>query len=83
MSNIEYINFGSGIPTSVNDILQEIEIIINMKLNVKSDLSKFRKDETAIEYCDNKKLQSLTGWKPMYNLHDGLKETIEAFFSEK
>ena len=76
-SNVEYINIGSGIPVSVEDILQEIESIIGKKLFVISDKEKFRMDETSVEYCDNTKLRELMGWSQSYSLHDGLEKVID------
>ena len=82
-STVEYINIGSGIPISVNDILLEFEMLLGKKLSVKQQRERMRKDETSIEYCNNSKLKKLTNWQPKYSFHDGLKNVINWFFNEK
>ncbi len=76
-SPVDYVNIGSGIPISVGDILSEIEDIIGRKIEVQVDTSRFRNDETSIEFCKNEKLMDLTGWKPQVSLKEGLRRVID------
>ncbi len=78
---VDYVNIGSGQPISVNDILHELEKIIGRKIEVQVDSSRFRKDETVIEFCSNDKLMRLTGWKQNVPLKDGLKRVFEWYTS--
>ncbi|MBR1486805.1 MAG: hypothetical protein IJ597_06080, partial [Synergistaceae bacterium] len=73
---VDYVNIGSGVPSSVSDILRELEAILGKKLKIYSNQEKFRKDETPVEFCSHKKLTQLTGWTPKYDLHNGLLETL-------
>ena len=38
-----------------------------------------KKSEVVRLWCDNQKIQNLTGFKPAYDINKGLKETIEWF----
>ncbi len=68
LGNFEIINIGSGIPTSVGDIIHAFERCLDIGIQIESDPGKFRKDEMPVEYCDNSKLKKLTGWNPQYSL---------------
>lgn len=76
-SRFDYVNIGKGEPACVADILRELEELLGRKLNVIEDRSRFRKDETQIEFCDHNKLTSITGWKPRYSLKEGLFKTLK------
>lgn len=76
-SNLDYVNIGSGEAHSVKDILRELEVIVGHKIEIDIDKSKLRTDETDIEYCDNRKLIALTGWKNENTLAMGLQKTCE------
>ena len=60
------------------DILREIEKLIGRKLKVTVDQSKFRHDETPVEFCNHSKLTAQTGWTPRYSLADGVEKTLRA-----
>lgn len=76
-SHIDSVNIGSGEPTSVADILREIEKILGITIHVKSSKARFRPDETPVEFCTYKKLSSITDWKPVYSLRNGLYKTLK------
>lgn len=77
-SNVDHVNIGSGEPACVADILREIEKLIGRKLKVTVDQSKFRHDETPVEFCNHSKLTAQTGWTPRYSLADGVEKTLRA-----
>lgn len=77
-SNVDHVNVGSGEPACVADILREIEKLIGRKLTITADQSKFRRDETPVEFCSHSKLTAQTGWTPKYSLADGVKKTLRA-----
>lgn len=76
-SQVDYVNIGSGQPTSVKDMIGIIENITGRKLNVSIEDSRIRKDETFVEYCDNTKLKELTGWHEKYTLESGIRKSLK------
>ena len=74
---VDYVNIGSGRPTTVKDIIASFEKVLGKKLKVHSDESLFRKDETPAEYCSHEKLSRLTGWQPRYSLLEGIRATLQ------
>ena len=75
-AQVDYVNIGSGTPTSVSDILRELEQLTGKSIAVETEARRFRADETPIEVCDNHRLTTLTGWKPKYSLREGLYQTL-------
>ncbi len=74
--NVDVINIGSGISYSVKEIMKIIEDIFGRKIIIKVDKSKYRSDETSIEYCVNKKISDMTGWRTTYSMYDGIKQML-------
>jgi len=62
----EYINIGSGIQTSVNQIA---DLIGGNKINIPE-----RKGEMRFIEADNTKAKNLLGWEPKIKLEDGIEE---------
>ncbi len=77
-SNVDHVNIGSGEPACVADMLREIERLIGRELKVTSDQSKFRHDETPVEFCNRSKMTAQTGWTPKYSLAEGIEKTLRA-----
>lgn len=75
--NVDYVNIGSGTAVSVADILKEMETLLGRKLKVETDPSRFRKDETSVEFCNHGRLTKLTGWEPKFALQEGLRRTLQ------
>lgn len=76
LSHFEIINIGSGIPVSVEDIIDELKYILKRtEIEINISEHRMRNDETQVEYCSTKKLCELTGWEKRFNLYAGLKET--------
>lgn len=74
LKNVEIINIGSGIPTSVQDIIDIFSQILKKDIQVKLDPSKLRTDEKSVECCDNTKLKQLSGWHMHYTLEAAIDE---------
>lgn len=74
----EVINVGSGKGISIGDLLQTIMELTGTEISIISDDERMRpsKSEVMTLLCDNRKARELVGWKTMFNLDDGLKETI-------
>ena len=70
-------NVAAGKAFSVQWILDQLIDIAREKISVKIDDARYR--PTDIEYfCgSNEKIQQVTGWKPQYDIHQGLEETYK------
>jgi len=75
----EVINIGMNTEISVKDLSKMISNIINKDIKIVQDSQRIRGSVTEVERlcCNNTKLIKLTGWKPVFNLQKGLKETID------
>lgn len=74
----DIVNIGSGKPVRVKDIIDIIEEITNRKLKVTINQNKIRHDETKVEFCNNRKIEKLTGWRPKYSLYDGIEKVLRS-----
>ena len=70
----EIFNIGTGINTSINQLFVIMGEIFNNKLS--PIYKEARKGEISDSYFDISKAEELLGWKPVYSLASGLKETI-------
>jgi NAD dependent epimerase/dehydratase len=77
------INIASGSETSIGDIARILTGEINPKAQIVTDDQRLRPDLSEVLRLvgDNRRMTSLTGWRPKYDLRAGLRETI-AWFSE-
>lgn len=76
LSGFEVINIGSGIPVSVEEIIEELKIILELpRIDITISQQRKRYDETEVEYCSIKKIHELTGWERRFDLRTGLIET--------
>ncbi|MDI9472350.1 MAG: NAD-dependent 4,6-dehydratase LegB [Bacillota bacterium] len=75
----EEINIATGIEISIGDLARELIEQINPNCNIFCEEERLRPEKSEVNRllgC-NKKIMSLTEWKPTYDLTTGLKETIE------
>ncbi|MDE5803262.1 MAG: NAD(P)-dependent oxidoreductase [Lachnospiraceae bacterium] len=76
LSSFEIVNVGSGVPVSVEDMIEELKFILKRpEVTVTISPQRMRYDETAVEYCSTKKIHELTGWERKFDLRAGLTET--------
>lgn len=76
LSRFEVVNIGSGIPVSVEEMIEELKIILKLpKVDITISEQRKRYDETDVEYCSIKKIHELTGWERKFDLRTGLIET--------
>lgn len=87
----EAFNFGTQEPVSVLDLVKKIIAVAgknpsqdgstgpsrNSDLGVEPKILNEAKNELQAQYLDWAKAKKVLGWKPKYNLDDGLKETTE------
>lgn len=77
----ETINFGTGQPYNVMEIVEKIIQLfgVDIKYTVTGrDLSK----EIKHQYLDNKKAKSLLNWTPQYSIDTGLKRSVDWYVSK-
>jgi len=77
----ETINIGSNFEISISDTLSLIKELMNSDVDfiVKKQHIRPEKSEVRRLWCDNKKIKSLTSFKPCLSLQDGLQKTIDWF----
>ena len=77
----EVVNIGSNFEISVGDTLHLIKEIMGSNVEFLTDEERLRpkKSEVFRLWCDNTKINSLTGFKPDFSIRDGLQATIDWF----
>lgn len=77
----EEINIATGKKITMRDIATKIIENINPKSRIVVDQQRLRPDTSEVDVLQgcNKKIQSMTDWEQLYDLDQGLKETIEWF----
>lgn len=74
----ETVNIGSNYEISVGDTLNLIRELMNSDVEFLTDDQRIRPEKSEVFrlWCDNSKIQGLTGFKPEYSIRQGLQETI-------
>lgn len=77
----EVINCGSNYEISIGDTVKLIAEIMGTDIEIETDEIRFRPEKSEVErlWCDNTKIERLTGFKPSTTLRQGLEKTIEWF----
>ena len=77
----EVINIGSNFEISVGEVAKIIKKEMGSSIKIITDKSRIRPEKSEVMrlWCDNTKIHQLTGFKPDYNIHTGLKKTISWF----
>lgn len=71
----EMVNLGTGIGTSVNDIVRELKVILGFREDAIYDAA--RPGEVQRIYLDATRAKHVLGWTPQVLFRDGLKRTVE------
>ena len=71
----EMLNLGTGVGTSVNDIVRELNLILGTR--IESIYEAARPGEVQRIYLDASRAARSLGWKPRTSFHDGLVKTVE------
>jgi NAD dependent epimerase/dehydratase len=77
----EEINIATGVEIAIGEMAQELINQLNPQAKIVCENDRLRPGKSEVNRllgC-NKKILSLTNWKPQYNLAKGLAETIEWF----
>lgn len=77
----EIVNIGSNFEISIKDTFELIKKIMNSDVQFEVDPQRIRpqKSEVSRLWCDNSKIEQLTGFKPQFSIESGLTKTIEWF----
>ena len=75
----EIINIGSGLEYKVIDVVRMVLRLMDSSLKPRVGALDYRPGEAWHFYCDNTKAREILGWRPLTNLEDGLKNTINWF----
>lgn len=81
----ETVNIGSNYEISIKDTLELIKKLMNSDVEFISEDQRKRPEKSEVQrlWCDNTKIEKLTGFKPSLSLEDGLTKTIEWFKKEE
>ncbi len=79
----EVINIGSNYEISIEDTFSIIKDLMGSDIVLIKDNERIRPEKSEVYrlWCDNGKINSLTGFTPDYNIREGLKLTIDWFTS--
>lgn len=80
------VNIGSNYEISVKDTYELIQKIMNKEeVQLVQDPNRIRPSNSEVFrlWCDNTKINSLTGFKPEYTIEQGLRKTVEWFLDPK
>jgi NAD dependent epimerase/dehydratase len=77
----ETVNIGSNYEISIGDTLNLIKEIMQSDVRFITDTQRVRPEKSEVFrlWCDNTKIEKLTGFKPQYTIEEGLRETIAWF----
>lgn len=77
----EEINIATQQEISMKDLAEELIRQINPKAKIVTEDIRKRPEKSEVNRLlgSNEKIKRLTGWQPLYNLEEGLKETIDFF----
>ena len=77
------INIGSQRSFSIKDLVSLISEIMNKKVSVEVDPSRFRPYDVDTLICNYERATKLLGWKPEITVKEGLEKTVEWTKKEK
>lgn len=74
----EIVNIGMNEEISMGDLAKIIAQLLDTEIRIFSDVQRVRPEKSEVDrlLCNNSKIYEYTNWKPRYNLHSGLLETI-------
>ena len=77
----EIVNIGSNFEVTMAQVVDEIKDIMGSKVEVITEEQRLRpsKSEVFRLWCDNSKINELTGFAPEHNLRQGLEKTVDWF----
>lgn len=77
----EVINLGTGIATSVSEVVEIVETLVEHGVKVELDRSRLRPSDIGVLRADGRKAYDTLGWEPVISLEDGLRQTVDDYRS--
>jgi GDP-4-dehydro-6-deoxy-D-mannose reductase len=78
----EAYNVGSGVPVSVERILELLQSLSPAHVEIRKDPERFRPVDVPVAYADIARLRRDTGWQPVTSLIDALREVLDYWRQE-
>ena len=80
----EVINIGSNFEISIGDTLNMIKKLMNSDVEFISEQQRLRPEKSEVFrlWCDNSKIEALTGFAPEIDIREGLRRTIDWFSND-
>ena len=77
----QVVNIGSNYEISVGDLFEKIKNLMNCDVTLRVDEQRLRPEKSEVQrlWCDNTKINRLTGFQPEISLDQGLGITIDWF----
>lgn len=77
----EVVNIGSNCEISIGELFHKINTLMEAQASLAVEEERMRPKDSEVQrlWCDNRKINGLTGFKPEYSLEQGLKLTMEWF----
>ncbi|HIE13254.1 MAG TPA: NAD-dependent epimerase/dehydratase family protein [Desulfotomaculum sp.] len=75
------VNVGSGREVAVGEVVEMVGSITGTTLSVVPEETRVRPVQSEVQrlICDNRRAHEIAGWKPVYSLEAGLRETVAWF----
>lgn len=79
----EVVNIGSNYEISIGEIFEKIRSLMGSRAMLVTEQQRMRPEKSEVQrlWCDNTKIKTLTGFKPDYDLDQGLRLTIDWFMN--
>ncbi len=78
----EVYNIGSGVPHSIQELLDTLLSLSEVEIAVEQDPTRMRPSDVPISYCDYSKLWECTGWEPTISFEESLRDVLN-YWREK
>jgi dTDP-glucose 4,6-dehydratase len=75
----QVVNLGSGVETSIRDLVDTIVKMVGRDVEVTFDPTRLRPENSEVDrlLADNTRAREVVGWKPEISLENGLRRTID------
>jgi nucleoside-diphosphate-sugar epimerase len=75
------VNIGSNSEISIGKTVELIKELMGSRIEVSCDEARLRPETSEVDrlWCDNTKIQTLTGFRPSVSFREGLQKTIDWF----
>ena len=81
----ETVNIGSNFEISIKDTFELIKKLMDSNVDFVVDPQRIRPGKSEVQrlWCDNNRINKLTGFVPAFSIESGLKETIDWFTNKE